>query len=186
MEEAGASPPMQTARAGSAPLAGDVENQTAPVHEHGFGVAAIVKKWNREDNLKRGSLALRGIALFFSLISFLVMALHHRYVLAIAILSTLYTGAQVGRQIQELRTGKEILSPRMMVLLNFVGDQIMAYLLMSAASSAVPLTNRMREGSDNVFTDSSTSAISMAFLAFFALAFAALVSGYKLSTYSYI
>lgn len=62
----------------------------------------------------------------------------------------------------------------------------MAYLLMSAASSAVPLTNRMREGSDNVFTDSSSSAISMAFLAFFALAFAALVSGYKLSTYSYI
>lgn len=48
----------------------------------------------------------------------------HRYLLAIAILSTLYTGAQVGRQIHELRTGKEILSPQMMVLLNFVGDQV--------------------------------------------------------------
>lgn len=64
--------------------------------------------------------------------------------------------------------------------------QIMAYLLMSAASAAVPLTNRMREGSDTIFTDSSSSAISMAFLAFFALALAALVSGYKLCTYSYI
>lgn len=76
MEESSgnASPPMQTARAGPAPVAGDVENQTAPVHEHGFGVGAIVNKWNRDDKLKRGSLALRGIALLFSLISFLVMA----------------------------------------------------------------------------------------------------------------
>lgn len=73
-EKGSASPPMQTARAGPAPVAIDVENQRAPVHEHGFGVATIVKKWNRDDKLKRGSLALRGIALLFSLISFLVMA----------------------------------------------------------------------------------------------------------------
>ena len=64
--------------------------------------------------------------------------------------------------------------------------QLMAYLLLSAASSAVPLTNRMRENNDNIFTDSSVAAISMEFLAFFALAVSALISGHKLSNKSYI
>jgi hypothetical protein len=48
------------------------------------------------------------------------------------------------------------------------------------------LTNRMREGADNIFTDSSAAAISMGFFAFISLALSALISGYKLSTQSYI
>lgn len=64
--------------------------------------------------------------------------------------------------------------------------QIVAYLLLSAASAAVPLTNSMRRGADNIFTDSSASAISMEFFAFFSLALSALISGYKLSTQTYI
>lgn len=64
--------------------------------------------------------------------------------------------------------------------------QIVAYLLLSAASAAVPLTNSMRQGSDNIFTDSSASAISMEFFAFFSLALSALISGYKLSNQTYI
>lgn len=60
----------------------------------------------------------------------------------------------------------------------------MAYLLISAASSAVPLTNRMRETQDNIFTDSTASALSMAFLAFFTLALSAIISGHKLSNQS--
>lgn len=64
--------------------------------------------------------------------------------------------------------------------------QIMAYLLISAASSAVPLTNRIRESADNLFSDTSAASISMAFLAFFALALSAMISGYKLSTQSYV
>lgn len=57
---------------------------------------------------------------------------------------------------------------------------------MSAASAAVPMTNRWREGADNIFTDASAAAISMAFFAFFSLALSALVSGYKLSNQTYI
>ncbi|XP_013623961.1 CASP-like protein 4B1 [Brassica napus] len=68
------------------------------------------------------------------------------------------------------------------ILLDFSGDQIVAYLLISAASSAIPLTNRFREGQDNIFTDSAASAITMAVLAFLSLALSALFSGYKLST----
>jgi len=44
----------------------------------------------------------------------------------------------------------------------------------------------MREGADNIFTDSSAAAISMSIFAFLCLAVSALISGYKLSTQPYI
>ncbi|XP_057426579.1 CASP-like protein 4B1 [Lotus japonicus] len=92
--------------------------------------------WRREDLVKRGSLGLRGIALLFSLISFIAMASNqhgdwrefdkyeeYRYLLAIAILSCLYTGAQVFRQVHELSTGKQLIQPRMAAMIDFIGDQ---------------------------------------------------------------
>jgi hypothetical protein len=48
---------------------------------------------------------------------------------------------------------------------------------MSALSAAIPITNHMREGVDNIFTDSSAASISMAFFAFVALALSSLISG---------
>lgn len=187
------SPQFETRR--DAPTA-DVENQTP---SSGFGVAAITRRWKREDLLKRGSLALRGLAMVFSLLAFIVMASNRhgdwkdfdkyeefRYVLAIAILSTLYTLGQVLRHVHELSTGRQMMQKRTSALIDFFGDQIISYLLISSASSAVPMTNRMREGADNLFTDSLAASISMQFLAFLALAFSALISGYKLSSQSYI
>ncbi|KAK4342671.1 hypothetical protein RND71_038487 [Anisodus tanguticus] len=95
-------------------------------------------------------------------------------------------GLLVLRQVHELSTNKETFSRQNLALLEFFGDQLMAYLLLSAASSAVPLTNRMRENSDNIFTDSSASAIGMEFVAFLALGVSANISGYKLSNRTYI
>ncbi|XP_062167748.1 CASP-like protein 4B1 [Alnus glutinosa] len=170
-------------------------------------VTGIVRRWKREDFTKSGSLTLTGLAFLFSLLSFIVMAANnrgdgmdfnrfepYRYVLAIAIMSTVYTGGKALRQAQELLTGKRLFQQRTSALLDFFGDQIMAYLLISAASSAVPLLNLMRKATDYIYRDSSTVAfvdtlaasISMAFLAFFALALSAMISGYKLSTKSYI
>ncbi|TMW89640.1 hypothetical protein EJD97_016860 [Solanum chilense] len=179
------------------PPAAGIGETRAP--EISTGVSEIVRRWKREDLVKRGCLILHGLALVFSLIAFIVMASNthgdwkdfdkyeeYRYVLAIAILSSLYTGFQVLRQIQELSTGKESFSRQRLALIGFIGDQVVAYFLLSAASSAVPLTNRMRENNDNIFTDSSVAAISMEFLAFFALAVSALISGHKLSNKSYI
>uniref|UniRef100_A0A0V0H6T2 CASP-like protein n=1 Tax=Solanum chacoense TaxID=4108 RepID=A0A0V0H6T2_SOLCH len=110
----------------------------------------------------------------------------YRYLLAIAIISTLYTILLVLIQVYQLSTNKEIFSRKNSAFLDFFGDQLMAYLLLSAASSAVPLTNRMRENNDNIFTDSSASAIGMEFVAFLAMAVSAIVSGYKLSKQTYI
>ncbi|KAK2981779.1 hypothetical protein RJ640_010296 [Escallonia rubra] len=177
------------------PGAGDAESQAPPA----VGVTGVLRRWRRDDLLKKGSIALRGLGLLFSLLAFIIMASNkhgdwkdfdkyeeYRYVLAIAILSTLYTGGQVLRHVHELSTGRESFSRRNLALVDFFGDQVCAYLLLSAASSAVPITNRMREGSDNIFTDTSASAISMQFLAFIALALSAALSGYKLSNRSYI
>lgn len=85
---------------------------------------------------------------------------------------------------------------RLMNLFNlkwcFCEVQIAAYLLISAGSAAVPITNSLRELEDDyssggsLFTDSSSAAIAMAFIAFLFLALSALVSGYKLSRQSYI
>ncbi|KAL2557848.1 CASP-like protein 4B1 [Forsythia ovata] len=188
--------PADSPQSAATPAVGDVENQTLGT---GAGVSNIVRRWKREDFLKKGSLGLRGFGLLFSLLAFIIMASNkhgdwrefdkyeeYRYVLAIAILSSLYTGLQILRQIHELSTGTEMISRKNLLMVDFFGDQIVAYLLISAASSAVPLTNRMREGADNIFTDSSASAISMEFLAFILLALSAMISGYKLSTQSYI
>ncbi|KHG22461.1 hypothetical protein F383_02278 [Gossypium arboreum] len=145
----------------------NVENPTP-------AVSAINRRWKREDLFNKGSLFLRGLAFFFSLLSFIIMASNkhggwknfdryseYRYLLAIAALSILYSGGQAWRQ-------------------------MVAYLLISSTSAAIPLTNNMREGQDNIFTDASASAISMSFFAFLSLALSAMVSGYKLSTQSYI
>lgn len=182
----------------AAPLGtGDTESQTPAAP--GTGVGHIMERWKREDLRKKGSLGLRCVALVFSLLAFIIMASNkhgdwkdfaryeeYRYVLAIAILSTLYTGLLVLRQVHQLSTSKEIFSRQNLALLEFFGDQLMAYLLLSAASSAVPLTNRMRENDDNIFTDSSASAVGMEFMAFLALAVSAGISGYKLSNQTYI
>ncbi|GAA0163314.1 hypothetical protein LIER_19211 [Lithospermum erythrorhizon] len=174
---------------------GDMENKTTL---EGFGVSNIVQKWRRDDLLKKGSLSLCVASLIFSLIALIIMASNkhgdwknynkyeeYRYVLAIAIISTLYSGLQAILQLNDL-SGRELILKHDKMILDFFGDQLLAYLLLSAASSAVPLTNRMREKTDNIFTDSSAAAISMEFFAFFAMALSALISGYKLCNQSYI
>ncbi|WOH08072.1 hypothetical protein DCAR_0727509 [Daucus carota subsp. sativus] len=160
---------------------------------------SITRSWRTEDFYKNGALLLHGMGLLFSFLAFIIMVTNqhgdgrnfddfeeYRYVVAIAILSTLYTGGHVFLQVYEQSTRKQMFSRRNLALFNFVGDQITAYLLISAGSAAVPVTNSMREGADNIFTDSAAAAISMEFLAFSALAMSALISGYKLSNQSYI
>lgn len=48
----------------------------------------------------------------------------NRYVLAIAILSTLYAGGQALRQVHELWTGNRLFQDRHSALLDFFGDQV--------------------------------------------------------------
>ncbi|KAK7349736.1 hypothetical protein VNO77_07358 [Canavalia gladiata] len=167
------------------------------------GFAGLLRRWKSKELLKISSLGLRGLALFFSLVSFIVVVTNnhgdwkefhqyqeYRYLLAVAFLSALYTGLQVFRQAHELFTGiyllQNLLQPKFAGLIDFVGDQVFAYLLLSSVSSAIPLTDRMRESADNIFTDSSVAAISLSFIAFMFVASSAAISAYKLSIQIYV
>ncbi|KAK3406800.1 hypothetical protein EUGRSUZ_K02941 [Eucalyptus grandis] len=185
-------PPLMMARASPGPGA---ENQIAAA---GLVVSSILRWWRREDMLRKGRFALQGLAFLFSLLAFIITASNehggwrdfhkyeeYRYLLAIAILSSLYTGIQALRHVYQISTGRQFLEQRTSALINFCGDQVMAYFLISAVSAAIPLTDGMRDGADNALTDSSAAAITMAFLAFLSflsLALSAVISGYRLST----
>ncbi|KAK4731225.1 hypothetical protein R3W88_024213 [Solanum pinnatisectum] len=192
-------PPCSVDTESQTPATGRTQRQTQTPPVAGSGMGRFIERWKREDMLKKGCFGLRCIALLFSLFAFIIMASNkhgdwkdfdkydeYRYLLAIAILSTLYTILLVLIQVYQLSTNKEIFSRKNSAFLDFFGDQLMAYLLLSAASSAVPLTNRMRENNDNIFTDFSASAIGMEFVAFLTMAVSAIVSGYKLSKQTYI
>lgn len=63
--------------------------------------------------------------------------------------------------------------------------QVVAYLLITASSAALPITIRMRSAVVNVFTDAMTVAISLGFIAFAALAFSAMLSGSRIAHQGY-
>ncbi|KAJ4972351.1 hypothetical protein NE237_005450 [Protea cynaroides] len=176
----------------------NIENQSL---EH----TPVTQRLRKEILLKKNQVGLRIAALLFSCISFAVMASaknityyfdgviivynfdtygSYRYLVAVGIISTLYFKAQVWRQFFEFR-GMYVLSQRTLNFLDFFGDQIVAYLLVSAASSAIPTTDvlsQLTAYGTNTFTISAAASISMAFLAFLAAAASAGISGYMLSS----
>ncbi|KAL6644912.1 hypothetical protein ACP70R_016520 [Stipagrostis hirtigluma subsp. patula] len=162
-------------------------------------VDSVVARWRREDMLDKSPLALHAAAAVFALVALVLVATNqhgdwmmfdryqeYRYLLAIAALALAYSLAQAVRHWRRMRGGVDPISGPSGRLIDFAGDQVVAYLLMSALSAAVPITNRMRSAVINTFTDATAAAISMAFFAFVALALSAVVSGYKLSKQTYM
>ncbi|KAG0496441.1 hypothetical protein HPP92_001132 [Vanilla planifolia] len=163
-------------------------------------VASVLMRWRREDFKEKGGLLLRAVGCLFSLLALIVMASNkhgdwmnfdrydeYRYLVAISILAFLYSLGQVARQVYRSSAGgRDVLPVRLSDIVDFAGDQVVAYFLISALSAAIPVTNNMRKGADNLFTDASSASISMAFFAFLSLALSALISGYKLSKQTYL
>jgi len=162
-------------------------------------VDSVVARGRREDMLDKIPLALHASAAAFAFVALVLVASNqhgdwmqfdryqeYKYLLAIAALAFLYSLAQAARHALRMRGGVDPVSAPSGRLLDFVGDQAVAYLLMSALSAAVPITNRMRSAVVNNFTDATAAAISMTFFAFVALALSAVVSGYKLSKQTYM
>lgn len=162
-------------------------------------VDSVVARWRREDMLDKSPLALHAAAAAFAFVALVLLASNqhgdwmqfdryqeYRYLLAIAALAFVYSLAQALRHARRMRGGADPASAPSVRIFDFVADQVVAYLLMSALSAATPITNRMRTAVVNNFTDATAAAISMAFLAFVALALAATLSGYKLSKQTYM
>ncbi|XP_064968871.1 CASP-like protein 4B2 [Musa acuminata AAA Group] len=169
-----------------------------PADEGSAVVRSVVRRWRREHLLEKSGLILRALAWIFSLIAVAVLASNrrggwmsfdhyqeYRYLLAVAVVALVYSTAQVLRQAHRLGTGKDLAPKQYSGIVDFAGDQVIAYLLISASSAAIPITDRMRQEVVNTFTDASVAAISMALLTFAALCLSALISGFLVSKRSY-
>ncbi|KAF8721882.1 hypothetical protein HU200_003739 [Digitaria exilis] len=102
----------------------------------------------------------------------------YRYLLGASVVGCVFSAAQATRSFRRIRRrggggGR--------LLLDFAGDQVVAYLLITAASAALPITMRMRSAVVNIFTDAMVSAIGLALVAFAALALSAMLNGFRIA-----
>uniref|UniRef100_A0A9I9EHC5 CASP-like protein n=1 Tax=Cucumis melo TaxID=3656 RepID=A0A9I9EHC5_CUCME len=98
---------------------------------------ATVKKMKRENMLKILSLSLRWLSFVFSFVAFVVMASNrhgerfnfedfeeYSYLLAIAIISVVYTAYQGIREVIQFVTKKDTFPQPAFVIIDFVADQV--------------------------------------------------------------
>ncbi|KAL1810319.1 hypothetical protein ACET3Z_027309 [Daucus carota] len=159
-------------------------------------VDSILKRSRKDVNAGRAALVLRVCEIVLCLISFSVMAAdktqgwsgdsfdrykEYRYCLSMAVIAFVYSGLQASDLAYHSATGKHIISHHLRYHFDFVMDQILAYLLLSASSSAATRVDDWVSnwGSDQ-FTRMATASIWMSFLAFAAFASSSLISGYNL------
>ncbi|KAJ3704951.1 hypothetical protein LUZ61_008656 [Rhynchospora tenuis] len=159
----------------------------------------ITRIMQREQNaaaVRRVSLAARVAAMVFSLVAFSVLAADRnkgwardsynkysqfRYCETVNVIGFLYSGLQLYALIHYKRNKKHIIRRPLGDYLDFIMDQVIAYLLISASSSA---TARVRDwivnwGSDP-FPNMANGSIAVTFLAFLAFAVSSLLSAYNL------
>ncbi|XP_057769400.1 CASP-like protein 4A1 [Salvia miltiorrhiza] len=161
---------------------------------------SILRRPEREKMVRKAALGFRVFGLLFCLVSFAVMAADRnqgwaldsfdrykefRYCMSVNVIGFVYSGAQALDMSYNLATGKYTAhhQQKLRHYLNFAADQMIAYLLISASSSAAIRIDdwQLNWGKDQ-FPDLATASVSMSFLAFVALALSSLISGYALCT----
>ncbi|KAK9734329.1 hypothetical protein RND81_04G132000 [Saponaria officinalis] len=161
------------------PGAADVEAGQVRPESNFRGLSSVEKFKKDEDLMRKGVLVLicRAVALFFSFLTFMLMVTISNfsyytafsYVFTIALFVMVYTAVLVGIKGHEILTGQQIIKSEIGIWIEFVGDQVMALLLLSAASAGASLSPYGQAG----------ASICMSFLTFFSLEAAALISGYN-------
>ncbi|XP_074316272.1 CASP-like protein 4B2 [Silene latifolia] len=146
--------------------------------------------------VERVGLGIRVLEIVFCLISFSVMASdktqgwsgdsfdrykEYRFCLTMAIFGFVYSAFQAYDLGSYLATGKHVIKHRLRYQFDFIMDQILAYLLISASSAAASRVDDWQAnwGKDE-FTAKASGSISMAFLAFICFAVSSIISGYNL------
>ncbi|XP_057772664.1 CASP-like protein 4A3 [Salvia miltiorrhiza] len=159
-------------------------------------VESILKRSGRNTAVRRVALAFRVFEVIACLISFSVMAadktegwsgdsfdryIEYRYCLAVNVIGFVYSGFQAFDLAFYLGKGKHVFVHHLRHHFDFAMDQILAYLLMSASSSAATRVDDWISnwGADE-FTLMASASIAMSFLAFLAFALSSLISGYNL------
>ncbi|KAG5234125.1 hypothetical protein OIU76_000588 [Salix suchowensis] len=161
-----------------------------------MGTASVVRRSRKEEKIRIGELGFRVSEVIMCLISFAVMAAdktqgwsgdsfyrykEYRYCLAVNVIGCAYAGFQAYDLSYELATGKHVIQHHRRHHFNFFMDQVLAYLLVSASSSAATRVDDWQSnwGKDE-FTEMATASVVMAFLAFIAYAGSSIISGYNL------
>ncbi|XP_065876056.1 CASP-like protein 4A3 [Euphorbia lathyris] len=162
------------------------------------GRSAVVQPWKsrRERTMKVADLGFRLSEVILCLISFSVMAAdktqgwsgdsfdrykEYRYCLSVNVIAFVYAAFQACVLSYHLATGKHVISHHLRCHFDFLMDQILAYLLISAASSAATRVDDWQSnwGKDE-FTEMASASVAMAFVAFVAFAVSSIISGYQL------
>ncbi|XP_059303808.1 CASP-like protein 4A3 [Lycium ferocissimum] len=150
----------------------------------------------RELMLTKAGLGFRVCEFALCLISFSVMAAdktqgwsgdsfdrytEYRYCVAVNIIGFVYSGFQAFDLIYNLASRKHFLSHHTRYHFDFLMDQILAYLIMSASSSAATRAyDWISNWGKDEFTEMASASIGVSFLAFIAFAFSSHISGYNL------
>ncbi|XP_051133481.1 CASP-like protein 4A3 [Andrographis paniculata] len=169
-------------------VGGDTQSRAA--------VASILKRSEMNMVVKKAAMALRLFEVVACLISFSVMAAdktqgwsgdsfdrykEYRYCLSINVIGFVYAAFQAFDLAKHLRTGRHIFAHPLRFHFDFAMDQILAYLLMSASSSAATrVDDWVSNWGGDEFTLMASASIAMSFLAFIAFASSSLISGYNL------
>ncbi|XP_031498768.1 CASP-like protein 4B1 [Nymphaea colorata] len=134
------------------------------------------------------------LSLLFSFLSMVVMASNktegdnftvleeYSYLIAVATIACFYSLVQFALLLLQLfsTSTNPILPQRSVIAFVLFGSQVLAYLLISASSAAIPNTKRLHDLYPNIpFVEKAVASISMAFLAFVTFAAAALFSASK-------
>ncbi|KAF9667854.1 hypothetical protein SADUNF_Sadunf15G0066500 [Salix dunnii] len=161
-----------------------------------MSTASVTRMSGKEEKMKIRELGFRLGEIVLCLISFSVMAAdktkgwsgdsfdrykEYRYCLAVNVIGFVYAGFQAYDLSYHIATGKHVIRHHRRYHFNLFMDQILAYLLVSAASSSATRVDDWQSnwGKDE-FTKMATVSVVMAFLAFIAYAGSSLISGHNL------
>ncbi|KAJ8566990.1 hypothetical protein K7X08_019198 [Anisodus acutangulus] len=174
-----------------------VGDGTDSVGDGGRKITPPLRKAKMEDEMvKKAALGFRILGFLFGLVSFSVLAadrnqgwaldsferyMEFRYCISVNVIGFVYSGAQAFNLAYQSATGKNIVQHHLRYIFDFALDQVVTYLLISASSSAATRIDDWKSnwGKDK-FPDMASASVAMSFLAFAALAFSSLISGYVL------
>ncbi|OMO80701.1 hypothetical protein CCACVL1_12806 [Corchorus capsularis] len=160
---------------------------------------SILRRAKRDKMVRKALLGFRISGFVFCLISFSVLAADRdkgwaldsfyrykefRFCMAVNVIGFVYSGIQAYDLAYQLTSGKQKPRTRLRCYLDFVLDQVLAYLLISASSSAaVRVDDWQSNWGKDKFPEMARASMALSLVAFIALALSSLVSGYTLSTY---
>ncbi|KAL0906789.1 hypothetical protein M5K25_025310 [Dendrobium thyrsiflorum] len=177
-------------------MAAPPATMSAKVGRGGMNGMRVESGFLRWPAMKKAELGLRILEVVLSMISFSVMAAdkttgwagdsfdryqEFRYCISMNVIAFVYSVFQVFAQFYHKMKKSSIIDPPLSYYLDFSMDQVLAYLLMSASSSAAARNDDWISmfGSDK-FTDRINGSIAMSFLAFLAFAMSSIISADKL------